>query len=191
MICVAQRFIGFLLSATTLLILGACAPQPLPKADVDLGGVRSVALQPVVFRGTQPDVFCPSDIGWELRAYLKFRLQEKGFDVRVVPDRSRPYGEANPLASEDPGEIVEHAPPGVDAVAILWVDQLDELGFCDNERYRHLYLAGKFALISTREGKIIWQTGASAGGIPLGDPARSAAVEMARKTAGRLPKVEN
>ncbi len=167
-----------------------CAQPRIPTADVDVGDIRTIALQPVVFRGQEPDIFCPSDIGWELRNQLRARFEKKGFDVTIVPAESRQYTtEPDPLARQNPARIVELSPRGVDAVAILWVDQLDELGFCENERYKHLYLTGTFALISTREENFIWKTTATAGGVPVGGAARSAAIEMARKTIGPLPAV--
>ena len=188
MLQMAKKLSCVLIALALPVLTGGCAPKPLPRVDVELGGVSSVALQPVVFRGAEPDVFCPTDIGWELRNQLRIGLQEKGYRVISVSEKHRVYGEANPLATENPARLVELSPQEAGAVAILWVDQLTEFGFCDNSRYRYLTLTGTFALIATQDQRTLWQETVQAGEtIGLGDPAFSAARELARKTVGRLP----
>lgn len=172
---------SFVRSLLVLLLSGlmvACAttPEMPPVKDpsFDARGIKTVALQPVIFRGgtyERPMTYCERDIPNQLRFHLGRFLEQKGYRVKRIDRPPQPHsGLPDPLATENPATILAQTPMEADAVLVVWVNHYKQLGLCENVRTKGLEIQATAALFSVAERAEIWRNSASESDFSSGDP---------------------
>ncbi len=172
---------SFVRSLLVLLLPGlmvACAttPEMPPVKDpsFDARDIKTVALQPVIFRGgtyERPMTYCERDIPNQLRFHLGRFLEQKGYRVKRIDRPPQPHsGLPDPLATEKPATVLAQTPMEADAVLVVWVDHYKQLGLCENVRTKGLEIQATAALFSVEESAEIWRNSASESDFSSGDP---------------------
>jgi hypothetical protein len=141
---------------TSLLLLSGCminsAPAQ-PPPELVKHRFESVALLPVIFVNGQPDSFCHSDIGEDLRSALIRVLQRRGYVTLKVPDdapQSFARGPEPPLPGNLP-ETSSLAPANVDAVMGIWVEDYLATTLCERFEPSQLDMTVLVTLYSSPE----------------------------------------
>ena len=181
-----------LVSALALFLAAGCAATGSPpphdfQARSDLE-IRSIALQPLVFRGSEPDIFCPSDVEQNLAYHVRRVLEDKGYQVAKVERPPRPYsGQPDPLAREDAATVLDRTAIPADGVMVVWVDELKETGFCSEDQFQSLEIAATAALYDRDGRQEVWRGSGRVYDLRFRDPAFGATARLAQKIFRTLP----
>ncbi|MDY6850071.1 MAG: hypothetical protein SV239_13285 [Thermodesulfobacteriota bacterium] len=169
------RYLFFLL-LPGLVMSCATAPEMPQVKDPSFAarGIKTVALQPVIFRGStyeRPMTYCERDIPNQLRFHLGRFLEQKGYRVKRIDRPPQPHSSLpDPLATENPYTVLAQTPMEADAVLVVWVDHYKHLGLCEHVRAKGLEIQATAALFSVAESAEIWRNSASESDFSSGDP---------------------
>jgi hypothetical protein len=169
------RYLFFLL-LPGLVISCATTPEMPPVKDLSFAsrGIKTVALQPVIFRGgtyERPMTHCERDIPNQLRFHLGRFLEQKGYLVKRIDRPPQPHSSLpDPLATEKPATVLAQTPMEADAVLVVWVDHYKQLGLCENVRSKGLEIQATAALFSVAESAEVWRDSASESDFSSGNP---------------------